>query len=93
MVHGEGGTVNEAVCEICGIRFIKNSNSHKYCGDECARIAEREKSYQRKMKYRYRWGMHDKSEVGTGYLYGKRDADFEKEQKLVQKELKRCGLI
>lgn len=85
--------MNEAVCEICGTRFIKNSNNHKYCGDECARIAEREKTYQRVFKYRHQWGMANKTNLGTGNLGSERNKNFKEEYDLIQKEKRGCGLI
>ena len=84
--------MNESICEICGTRFIKNSNNHKYCGDECARIAKREQDYKAIFKYRHNWGMANKKNNGTGFLVGERKTDFMEEYFLIQKEKRRVGL-
>lgn len=99
MMFSEGVLVpfTNATCKYCGEKFYKTANKTCYCSDRCRTLALREQKakYQRKRRKMIRDGelVSNESEyVGTGFLSHRRQKDFDKEIKALEKEMKRLKI-
>ena len=85
-----------SVCSWCGRSYVKLANKQKYCCDYCRESA---RSHQSRMKS-HRWYHRHKHELtekqrwglGSGVIGQHRHEDFNREQEVVLKELRRLGL-
>jgi hypothetical protein len=84
------------ICPLCGTEFHPKSNRQKYCGEECSRIATREKVRIRVAKYRKlrrRRGWQDRKDpLGSDRLGPHMCDDFEKEMVVIAKSMRRFKL-
>lgn len=88
--------INKSKCGWCGQYYIKTANKQKYCSNECRKNAIQEQSrikshrwyhrHKHELDEKQRWGL------GSGVLGQHRHKDYEKEQKVITRELKRIGI-
>ena len=80
-------------CAYCGKPFTKHHNRQKYCSEECAYQAHREKHRIRNMRYYYRHRERiNKTKIGTRTIGPKPNNNPEREAEIVQNEIERIGL-
>lgn len=80
-------------CAYCGKPYTKHHNRQKYCSQECAYQAHREKHRIRNMKYYYRHRDRiNKTKIGTRTIGPKPNNNPEREAEIVQNEIERIGL-
>lgn len=83
----------EAKCAYCGKTFTKHHNRQKYCSEECAYHAHREKHNIRNRRYYYRHRDRiNKTKIGTRTIGPKPNPNTEREAEIVQNEIERIGL-
>ena len=92
---------HERICKWCKKPFIipatRKNNPVKYCSDQCRKNAKKEQDLmaQRRYQLRYKWMLKDadpNGRLGEVRLGPKPSPDFDEEQRLIKKELKRCKL-
>ena len=92
-----GKDVNVGVCGWCGCKFVKVSNGSKYCCSKCRNEARREQSRLKSNKWyhRHKHELSDEARwgLGSGFLGGHRNVDFDKERVIVERELARLKLF
>ena len=89
-------TVNISTCGWCGQQYTKKANKQKYCSEYCRESA---RAHQSRMKS-HRWYHRHKHELtekqrwglGSGVIGQHRHPDYEKEHRVITKELKRIGI-
>lgn len=83
----------EKKCAYCGKPYKKHHNRQKYCSEECAYQAHREKHRIRNMRYYYRHRERiNKTKIGTRTIGPKPNNNPEREAEIVQNEIERIGL-
>lgn len=87
---------NKKICKWCRKPFtipaIRANNAVKYCSDTCRKNAIRDQNLmaQRRYQMRYKWLLKDadkRGQLGEVRLGVKPNANFEIEQRLIEKEL------
>lgn len=88
--------IRKSKCGWCGQYYVKTANKQKYCSNECRKNAIQEQSRRKSHRWyhrhkheldeKQRWGL------GSGVLGQHRHKDYEKEQKVITRELKRLGI-
>ena len=83
-------------CKWCGKTFTKTHNRQVYCSTECRKNAKREQD----RNHWIRWYHRNKNKtvtqssrcLGTSRIGAKKHEDNNKEQKVVENEIRRIGL-
>jgi len=97
----EGEVHYNAKCKYCGKGFNKTANKQLYCSDECRHNArlEQKAEYQRKRRMLVKRGVlivTDKEKgcttYNSNYLSEHPHADFKREKRAIEREMKRLGL-
>ena len=80
-------------CAYCGKPFERKHNRQKYCSEECAYHAHREKHNIRCRRYYYRHKDRiNKTKIGTRTIGPKPNPDPNREAEIIQNEVERIGL-
>ena len=75
-------------CEYCGNLYSPTHHSQKFCTKKCYR--EHRKDYKAKWK---RENYVQKPNLGSGYITSEhRNKDFDKEEEIIKRELRRLGV-
>ena len=83
----------ERKCAYCGKPFERKHNRQKYCSEECAYHAHREKHNIRCRRYYYRHKDRiNKTKIGTRTIGPKPNPDPNREAEIIQNEVERIGL-
>ena len=83
----------ERKCAYCGKPFERKHNRQKYCSEECAYHAHREKHNIRCRRYYYRHKDRiNKTKIGTRTIGPKPNPDPTREAEIIQNEVERIGL-
>ena len=83
----------ERKCAYCGKTFERKHNRQKYCSEECAYHAHREKHNIRCRRYYYRHRDRiNKTKIGTRTIGPKPNPDPTREAEIIQNEVERIGL-
>ena len=83
----------ERKCAYCGKTFERKHNRQKYCSEECAYHAHREKHNIRCRRYYYRHKDRiNKTKIGTRTIGPKPNPDPTREAEIIQNEVERIGL-
>ena len=83
----------ERKCAYCGRTFTRKHNRQKYCSEECAYHAHREKHNIRNRRYYYKHRDRiNKTKIGTRTIGPKPNPDPEREAEIVNNEIERIGL-
>ena len=83
----------EIKCAYCGRTFERKHNRQKYCSEECAYHAHREKHNIRCRRYYYRHKDRiNKTKIGTRTIGPKPNPDPNREAEIIQNEVERIGL-
>jgi hypothetical protein len=83
----------ERKCAYCGRTFERKHNRQKYCSEECAYHAHREKHNIRCRRYYYRHKDRiNKTKIGTRTIGPKPNPDPNREAEIIQNEVERIGL-
>ena len=83
----------ERKCAYCGRTFERKHNRQKYCSEECAYHAHREKHNIRCRRYYYRHRDRiNKTKIGTRTIGPKPNPDPNREAEIIQNEVERIGL-
>lgn len=83
----------EVRCAYCGKTFERKHNRQKYCSEECAYHAHREKHNIRCRRYYYRHKDRiNKTKIGTRTIGPKPNPDPTREAEIIQNEVERIGL-
>jgi hypothetical protein len=83
----------EVKCAYCGRTFERKHNRQKYCSEECAYHAHREKHNIRCRRYYYRHKDRiNKTKIGTRTIGPKPNPDPNREAEIIQNEVERIGL-
>ena len=83
----------ERKCAYCGKTFERKHNRQKYCSEECAYHAHREKHNIRCRRYYYRHQDRiNKTKIGTRTIGPKPNPDPTREAEIIQNEVERIGL-
>ena len=83
----------ERKCAYCGKTFERKHNRQKYCSEECAYHAHREKHNIRCRRYYYRHKDRiNKTKIGTRTIGPKPNPDPNREAEIIQNEVERIGL-
>ena len=83
----------ERKCAYCGKPFERKHNRQKYCSEECAYHAHREKHNIRCRRYYYRHRDRiNKTKIGTRTIGPQPHNDIEREQQIIENEIDRIGL-
>ena len=83
----------EVKCAYCGKTFERKHNRQKYCSEECAYHAHREKHNIRCRRYYYRHKDRiNKTKIGTRTIGPKPNPDPNREAEIIQNEVERIGL-
>jgi hypothetical protein len=83
----------EIKCAYCGRTFERKHNRQKYCSEECAYHAHREKHNIRCRRYYYRHKDRiNKTKIGTRTIGPKPNPNPEREAEIIQNEVERIGL-
>ena len=83
----------EIKCAYCGRTFERKHNRQKYCSEECAYHAHREKHNIRCRRYYYRHKDRiNKTKIGTRTIGPKPNPDPTREAEIIQNEVERIGL-
>lgn len=78
-------------CGYCGEPIDDPHYNQKYHKD-CWPHVEREQTRERVRRYRKRWADVLDKDVGTGNIKEHRNPDFDKEQKIVESEMRRLKI-
>ena len=75
-------------CKFCGNLYSPTHHKQVYCTKSCSKKAHQEQ----KNKWK-RENYVEKQKLGTGYIMSEhRNKDFNKEQEILKKELRRLGI-
>lgn len=75
-------------CQYCGNLYSPTHHSQKFCTKKCYR--EHRKDYKAKWK---RENYVQKPNLGSGYITSEhRNKDFDKEEEIIKRELRRLGV-
>ena len=89
------------ICKWCGQEFSvpksRKYNAVKYCGPHCKHEGYLDKHLKAQTSYKKRWQDLPKLEqrgylLGEGQVMQHRVEDFEHEEQIIRKELRRIGL-
>ena len=82
-----------AKCKWCGKPFQKQHNRQTYCSKECRKEARREqnRNHQLRHYHKYKKKIHQKRK-GTATIGPTPNPDMEREQQIVENEIRRIGL-
>ena len=76
-------------CPYCMRLYIVTQHQQKFCSRKCYK--EHRRDYKARWK-REKYTPKPMERLGTGYLKGKAKKDFDKEQKAIEKELRRMRI-
>ena len=75
-------------CEWCGSLYVPTHHSQKFCTKKCYK--EHRRDYKAQWN-REKW--NQKPSLGSGNIHSEhRNKDFDKEQEIIKRELKRIGI-
>lgn len=88
--------VRKSKCGWCGREYVKTANKQKYCSPQCRKDARSHQSRMKSHRYyhKHKHEMNEKQRwgLGSGVLGAHAHNDYEKEQRVIQNELRRLGL-
>ena len=83
----------EVECKWCGTLFKKRHNRQVYCSKTCADQAKALQDTHHKLRWWYKnKDRINLTRIGTNTISEHRQTDFNKEQEVVENELRRLGL-
>lgn len=74
-------------CEYCNKLYTPTHHRQKFCSKKCYK--------EHRLEYKNEWDRTKrirKPSIGTGYIKGTANEDFDKEHKILTRELRRLGL-
>lgn len=75
-------------CEYCGELYTPTHHSQKFCNKDCYRKHRQDyKAKWKREKYKPK-----QASMGSGFINGTANKDFDKEQEIISKELRRLGI-
>jgi len=78
------------ICKYCGNLYVPTHfNQKKFCSREC--FHNHRLDYKAEWK-RTKYNPKPKQTLGTGYIDATRQQDFDKEEKIIKKELRRLRI-